>query len=55
MAYKVVAAAAIVKDKGGSQHIFYNDALLPDGLDEEHLKHLLDLGMVEDESHASKK
>lgn len=55
MAYHVVSPSAVFKDERGSQHIRYADDVLPENVDEGSLKHLLDLGFVEDDSKASSK
>jgi hypothetical protein len=55
MAYKVVAALRSSRTRGARSACSTERCVLPDGLDEEHLKHLLDLGSSRDESKSSKK
>lgn len=42
MAYRVKAPLVIVRDESGAQQYFYAGAVLPDGLDKEHVKQLAD-------------
>lgn len=46
MGYKVVAPLVIVRDKDGAMHHVYDGGLLPDNADADHVKQLLDSGMV---------
>lgn len=46
--YQVTSAAAIVRDRGGSQHMFYEKAVFDDGnFDGEHVKMLAKEGFIE--------
>lgn len=54
MGYKVISPLVIVRDPAGRMHHFYADAVLPEGLDPEHLKQLKADGMILDEKAAAK-
>ena len=42
----VTAPVVVVRDESGAQHYFYEGAVLPAGLDGDHVKLLLDDGLV---------
>lgn len=48
MALQVTAPLVIVGDGTGRLHHFYRDAILPEGLDKDHLQQIVDQGMVEE-------
>lgn len=43
---QVTAPLAVVRDESGAQHYFYQGAILPAGLDGEHVKLLVESGVV---------
>lgn len=45
--HKVTAPCVVVPDESGSRREFYVDAILPNGLDAEHVAGLVEQGMVE--------
>lgn len=45
---QVTAPLVIVGDGTGRLHHFYKDAILPAGLDDDHVQQLVDQGMVEE-------
>jgi hypothetical protein len=45
---QVTAPCVVVKDESGAQRMFLAGAVLPAGLDGDHVKQLLDQGMVEE-------
>lgn len=48
MSYKVTAPLVIVRDEGGASHHFYEGGVVPaSGFDKDHVKMLVDDGMLE--------
>lgn len=45
--YQVTAALAVVKTSDGIKYL-YRDAFIPADADEEHVKHLVEMGLVEE-------